>query len=342
MNEKLVSVIVVDYHGKDVLEKCLQSVFLSSYPALEVIVVDNSNDSSIEEISKKFDVVLLMSGRNLGYSGGNNFGVGRANGEYVLFLNNDAILHPDAISRLVEEATRSQAALCEPKILMMDNPRMINSAGILIHLAGFGVLRGCGEEDLGQYDEIEESCAPHGACVLASKSAFQNLGCFDELFFAFNEDTDLGWKALLMGKNTRYVPSAIVYHKWGHAWNKAQEANKIYFAERNRLIMILTNYQCRTMVLLLPIFILAECSTLAYCAFQGMLGSKVKGYADLIQLRRYLVRRRRWIQSVRKTKDSIIVKSFTLEYKHTLLGRPNKPVNMLFHILGGFLRRFIG
>lgn len=341
MNEKLVSVIVVDFNGKDVLEKCLQSVFMSSYPALEVVVVDNSNDGCIEGISKKFGIVPLTCGRNLGYSGGNNFGVGRANGEYVLFLNNDAILHPDAISRLVEEANRSQAAFCLPKILMLDNHRMINSAGILIHFAGFGVLRGCGEEDLGQYDKIKESCVPHGASFFASKSAFQNLGSFDERFFAFNEDTDLGWKALLMDKNTRYVPSAIVYHKWGHTWNKAHEANKVYFAERNRLIMILTNYQRRTMVLLLPIFILAECSTIAYCAVQGMLGSKIRGYADLIQLRHYLVRRRRWIQSVRKTNDSIIVKSFTLKYKHTLLGRPNKPVNMLFQILGGFLRRFI-
>jgi GT2 family glycosyltransferase len=341
MNEKLVSVIIVDYHGKDVLKKCIQSVFLSSYPALEVIVVDNSNDSSIEEISKKFDVALLTRGRNLGYSGGNNFGAGRANGEYVLFLNYDTILHPDAISRLVEEATRSQAALCQPKILMMKNPRIINSAGILTHLAGFGVLRGCGEEDLGQYDKTEENYAPHGACVLVSKSAFQNLGCFDERFFAFNEDTDLGWKALLMGKNTRYIPSAIAYHRWGHSWDKAHEATKIYLAERNRLIMILTNYQRRTMILLLPIFILAECATLAYSAVHGILSSKIKGYADLIQLRDYLARRRKWIQSMRKTKDSMIVKSFTLEYKHTLLGRPNTPINMLFHIFGDFLRRFI-
>ena len=341
MNEKLVSVIVVDYHGRDVLEKCLQSVFMSSYPALEVIVVDNANDSCSEEISKRFGIVPLMSGRNLGYSGGINFGVGRANGEYVLFLNYDATLHPDAISRLVEEANRSHATLCTPKILMLDNSKIINSAGLQIHMAGFGVLRGCGEEDVGQFDKKENCCAPHGACIFASKSNFQNLGCFDEHFFAFNEDTDLGWKNSLMGKNTRYVPSAIVYHEWGHSWNKDHEASKIYFVERNRLTMILTNYQRRTMVLLLPIFILAECITIAYCASQGILGSKIKGYADLIQLRHYLMRRRRWIQSVRKTNDCIIVKSFTLEYKHTLLGRPNKPVNMLFHILGDFLKRFI-
>jgi GT2 family glycosyltransferase len=340
MDQKLVSVIIVNYYGKNVLEKCLESVFLSSYHALEVIVVDNSSDTSVEDSLKKFNVVLLRSGRNLGYCGGNNFGVRRAKGEYVLFLNYDTVLHPDTISQLVKETVKSQAPLCQPKILMMDNPRKINSAGVLIHLAGFGLLRGCDEEDLGQYDNLEEICAPHGACIFASKNAFQSLGYFDEHFFAFNEDTDLGWKALIMGKNTRYVPSAIIYHKWGHSWDKPRDHSKLYLAERNRLIMILTNYQRSTMVLLLPILILAELSTLAYCAIQGMLRSKVRGYVDLIQSRQYLRARRRWIHSVRKRDDASIIKSFTWEYKHTLFGKPYRPLNVVFHLLSSFLMRF--
>jgi GT2 family glycosyltransferase len=341
MNEKLVSVIVVDYHGSDVLEKCLQSVVLSSYPALEVIVVDNANDVDTKRISKKFGVTLLISGSNIGYSGGNNFGVEHAHGEFVLFLNNDATLHPDAISRLVEEANRSKATLCVPKIFIMSNPGVLNSAGIQIHMAGFGILRGCGEKDLGQYDKNEGNCFPHGACLFASKKGFQNLGCFDKHFFAFNEDTDLGWKALLMGRNVRYVSSAIVYHEWGHTYDVNQEAGKIFVAERNRLIMVLTNYQRRTLILLLPVLILAECSTLAYCLVQGMLGSKIEGYVDLLKLRKYILIRRKWIESVRTTSDGLVIKSFILDYKHTLLGRHNKPINILFHILGDFLKHFV-
>jgi GT2 family glycosyltransferase len=341
MKENLVSVIIVDYHGVDVLEKCLQSVLASSYPALEVLVVDNANDSDIEKISKKFGVTRLISGSNLGYSGGNNFGVRNAHGDYVLFLNNDATLHPDAISKFVKEAVRSKASIFVPKILMMSNPKIINSVGIQIHLAGFGLLRGCGEKDLGQFDTEEIGYAPHGACLFTSKKDFQNLGCFDDRFFAFNEDTDLGWKALLMGKNVRCVPSAIVYHEWGHTYNKGQEAGKIFVAERNRLTMVLTNYKRRTIVLLLPILILAECSTLAYCAIQGILGSKITGYVDLIRRSQYLANRRRRLQSNRTTNDDIVVKSFTLDYAHTLLGRYNKPVNMLFHVLGDFAKRFI-
>ncbi len=341
MNEKLVSVVVVDYHGGDVLEKCLQSIFLSTYPALEVIVVDNANDERTAEVSKKFGVVRLVSGRNLQYSGGNNFGAKSANGEYILFLNNDATLHRDAISRLVEEANRTNATLFAPKILLMDHPQMINSAGIQMHMAGFGILRGCGEEDKGQYDKQKETCAPHGACFLISKSSFHKLRCFDESFFAFYEDSDLGWKNSLMGKSTTYVPSAIVYHKWGHSWNKANKGSKMFLAERNRLTLILTNYQRRTMILLLPIFILAEGSTIAYCAFQGILGCKIKGYSDLILLRYYIMRRRRLIQSIRTTNDDIIVKSFTLEYKHSQIGKSNLTVNVLFHFFGDFLKRFI-
>jgi GT2 family glycosyltransferase len=341
MTPEMVSVIIVNYNGREVLEKCVQSVFHSSYSPLEVIIVDNSpNDGSTNEILKRFSVTLIRNKRNLGFARGNNQGLKEAKGEYILLLNNDATLHPRAIEELVKESKDSQCQILQPKILMADNHNVINSTGISIHLAGFPVLMRCGERDA-QYTFPTNICAPHGACFLASKTVMNEIGLFDEEFVAFNEDTDFGWRALLMKKNIRFVPSAIVYHKWGHTYNQAHIANKVYLAERNRLIMILTNYQRRTMVLLLPLFILAECSTIAYCAFQGIVGSKIKGYADLMQLRNYLVKRRRWIQSVRKTNDSSIVKSFTLKYTHTTLGRSNKPVNMLFKILGGFLRHFI-
>lgn len=334
MNKKLVSVIIVNYNGKEVLEKCVQSVFSSAYSHLEVIVVDNgSNDGSAEEISKKFDVTLIRNKRNLGYCAGNNKGIDKAKGEYVLLLNYDTILHRAAISRLVEEASRSQTEFYQPKILMLNNPRIINSTGISIHLAGFGLLRGSGEEDFGQYDKREEICAAHGACIFASKSALQEVGFLDESFFAFNDDTDLGWRALLKGKKTKYVPTAIVYHKWGHAWDKTRSVTKIYFAERNRLIMILSNYQRSTFILLLPIFVLAELSTWAYCTVNRMLQAKVKEYADLIQMRRYIIRRRKWIQSIRKIDDKNVLNHFTCEFKHAYLAKHVKPLNILFNLL---------
>jgi GT2 family glycosyltransferase len=145
MTPEMVSVIIVNYNGKDVLEKCVQSVFHSSYSPLEVIIVDNSpNDGSADEILQRLSVTLIRNKRNLGFARGNNQGLKEAKGEYILLLNNDATLHPKAIEELVKESKDSQCQILQPKILMADNHSVINSTGISIHLAGFPVLIGCG------------------------------------------------------------------------------------------------------------------------------------------------------------------------------------------------------
>ena len=340
MTSEMVSVIIVNYNGKAVLEKCVQSIFGSSYSPLEVIIVDNSpNDGSTDEILKRFSVRLINNKRNLGFARGNNQGLKAAKGKYILLLNNDATLHPRAIEEMMKETTDSMSQIFQPKILMADNHKVINSAGISIHLAGFPILIGCGERD-SQFTLSTDICAPHGACFLASKKVLNEIGLFDEQFVAFNEDTDFGWRALLMKESIKFVPSAIVYHKWGHTYNQAHLATKIYLAERNRLILILTNFQSSTMILLIPIFLIAELSTFGYSAVHGLLGSKVKEYSDLIQLRDYLFDRRKRIQLMRKENDYQILRLFTCEFRHSYLGSPNKPLNAIFSLLGKFLLHF--
>jgi GT2 family glycosyltransferase len=338
----LVSVIIINYNGKEVLEKCVQSVLSSSYSPIEVIIVDNSSiDCSGDDVSKKFNVVLIKSNKNLGYSAGNNLGLREAKGEYILILNNDAILNRKAIDELITESTGSQSQILAPKILLIDHPRIINSTGLTIHLSGFGLLRGCGEEELGQYDRSTVISAPHGACFFASKDILREIGLFDYQFFAFCEDTDFGWRALLLGKKIQFVPSAIVFHKWGHSYDKAHLSNKIHLAERNRLIMVLTNYEHSTLVLLLPTLLLAELSTLVYCLVHGILVSKLKGYAELIQMRDYLLKRRKLIQSTRKVHDNSFLELFSAEFQHVQFGVANKPLNKLFSLFSSVVLRRI-
>jgi GT2 family glycosyltransferase len=332
MSKPLVSIIVVYYNGREVLESCLQSIFSSSYSPLEVIIVKNSSDGDSEmiEITKKFDVVLIKKKINVGFCAACNEGARKARGKYILFLNYDTILERETISKLVDEALKTEwAGFYQPKILMLDNNSIINSTGIIIHIAGFGCLRGAGEIDIRQYDNIREITAVHGACLFASKEALQDVGYFDDFFFAFNEDTDLGWRALLRGWRPRYVP-AVVYHKWGYSWGTAALVNsKLYYVERNRLIMILTNYELRTLTVLLPILFLAEVSTFVYCLARRLIGAKIKAYADILRMRRYILKRRAWVQSKRKLSDAQIINRFSYEFKHPFLAKPIKPFNTL-------------
>ena len=163
-------------------------------------------------------------------------------------------------------------------------------------------------------------CAPHGACFLASKTVLNEIGLFDEQFVAFNEDTDFGWRALLMKKRSNLFRQPLFIISGVTLTIKHDLATKIYLAERNRLILILTNYQSSTMIILLPIFLIAELSTLGYSSVHRLLSSKVKGYSDLMQMRNYVFDRRKRIQLMRKENDDQILRLFTCEFSHSYLG----------------------
>jgi GT2 family glycosyltransferase len=337
----LVSVIILNYNGREVLETCLDSVFASSYSPFEVIVVDNgSTDGSADIARSRYDFRLLRKEHNVGFCAGNNAGIREAHGEFLVLLNYDTIVHPNWLDELVMGAIRSGASFCQPKILMLNDKRIINSTGIAIHMAGFGILRGGGEVDTGQYDKLKEVCGVHGACIFASKKAIKEVGLLDDNFFYLNEDTDWSWRALLMGLKLVYVPTALVYHKWGHALG-SRSATKFYYAERNRMIMVLTNYSYRSLILLLPVFILTEIITIGYCLLHKILHAKILTYADLLKMRRYIIQRRKLIQSRRKIPDRLIVKMLTHKFEHAFLGKVIAPVNTLYRLLHTLIVPFI-
>jgi len=337
----LVSVIILNYNGKRVLEQCLDSVFASSYTPFEVIVVDNcSTDGSAEAARSKWNFKLIKNKKNVGYCAGNNIGIRNANGEFVVLLNNDTVVHPQWLKELLTTATRSKADFCQPKIIMLDDPKIINSAGNVLHMAGFGLMRGAGEVDKGQYDAQEKISSLHGACIFVSKDAIADVGLLDENFFSWNEDTDWAWRALLRGFKLVYVSRALVKHKYGEAWGFGTP-KKFYYAERNRIIMLLTNYSHRSVILLSPLFILTEIATLGYCLFNRTLRAKIVAYADLIRMRHYIVERRKRIQARRRVSDGMIVRIFTSKFEHPFFGKYIVPLNALYGLMEKLIVPFV-
>ena len=341
----LVSVIILNYNGREVLESCLDSVFATSYSPFEVIVVDNGSTDGSAEIARRrysarHNFRLLRKESNVGFCAGNNAGIRAARGEFLVLLNYDTVVDPNWLSELVTEAIRSGAAFGQPKILMLNNKRIINSTGLTIHVAGFAILRGSGEIDVGQYDGLKEVYGVHGACIFASREAIEEVGLLDDNFFYLNEDTDWSWRALLMGLKSVYVPTALVYHEWGHALG-SRSITKFYYAERNRMIMILTNYSYRSLVLLLPVFILTEISTFGYCLFHKILHAKILAYADLLRMRRYIIQRRKLIQSKRRVPDRLLMNRFTYKFEHAFLAKAVAPLNAIYECFFRLILSFI-
>jgi GT2 family glycosyltransferase len=334
VKEPMVSVIILNFNGRDLLRKCLQSVFKTDYPNCEVIVVDNgSTDESCVMVEREFPhVQLIRNQENFGYSEGNNIGILHSRGEFMVLLNNDTIVRPEWLSELVPEAERNPECFYQPKILFIGSDR-INSAGNCVQLFGFAFPRGFGEVDVGQYDEKCEVSYASGACVLASRRLVEDVGLLDEGFFTFYEDVNWGWRALMRGYKTVYVPSAVIYHKWGGSWGRLMSRKKFFLIERSRIASVLRNYSFQTIIVLLPGLVFMELAVFLYCLLNGFLPEKVHVYADLFRLKKILITQRRELQARRVMSDVYVHNYFSDGLMHMYLGVFSQPINRILSFL---------
>jgi hypothetical protein len=310
----LVSIIFVNYKGKeDDIKTCLTSLYKQTLKNFEVIFVDNdSQDSSVEFVKKNFPKVRIIENENTGFAAGNNFGVRHARGKYVFILNLDTQLDKNCLKELVECVKRNKNAAISSKILFFDQRNKINTTGIAFNYLGFGWCDNLGknEKDFVQEKEIT---FPSGAAFLIDKKIFNELGGFDENYFFYYEDTDFGWRLRLKGYKAILAPKAKVYHKYFFG----RHSKKFYFAERNRIITIFKNYQRKTLLLILPPFLLTEIGIMTYFLITGTLLSKLRGYFWILRNMDKLLESRSIIQGTRKVSDKEIVNYFygKIEFK---------------------------
>jgi GT2 family glycosyltransferase len=265
------TVIIVNWNGRAHLEVCLASVQQQTLAGVETIVVDNgSSDDSIAFIQARFgDAVRIVPYRdNRGYGAGVNAGIRVARGRYLFALNNDTELDPDCLRTLVATADRHpNAGSCAPKILSFTQRNVIDNVGHLFYPDGLSRGRGRLEIDHGQYDQPDEVISPSGCAVLLRRAMLVDVGLFDEDFFAYVEDTDLGLRARLAGWTCRYDPAAIVYHKYS-ASAAEYSPLKAFLVERNR---VWTAVKCLPawLLVLSPLFTLARFGAQAWGALTG-------------------------------------------------------------------------
>ncbi len=310
-NNGLVSIIILNYNGEEFLENCLESIFRETNQDFEVIVVDNdSPDKSGEKFSKKYQKCnFILNKKNFGVSEGLNIGIKNANGEFIILLNNDLIVAPKWLDYLFEAYQNKGEGLYQPKFLKIKDKSIIDSAGNLINIFGFGFSREKGKKDLSQYNTIEEIGFAAGTCLFCSKEIFNKIGLFDEKLFAYNEDLDLGWRAKLSGYKSYYVPKSIVYHYGRAQWKWSGE--KFYLLERNRWIVLLSNYEIKTILKILPSLLIIEIGLLLFFMKKRMLLKKLRSYGGIIKLSNHIRLRRKSNKKIKNVNDSEILKSFS-------------------------------
>ncbi len=253
----LVSVIVVNYRGAEDTVTCLRALRDElNWPAeaLELICVDNaSSDGSAARIAAAVPQArMIRSATNIGFAGGCNLGVTEATGSIVAFLNSDARPHRDWVRAAVEALGEGpDVAAVASKVLDWDGERIDYVDGGLTWY-GMGYKPHVGKSDDGAHDTARDVLFGTGAALLVRREIFTRLGGFDERFFMFCEDVDLGWRLNLRGYRVRYEPRSIAYHRHHASLHGADPARETYLLERNALAALYKNVSDDTLATVLP------------------------------------------------------------------------------------------
>ena len=266
-----VTIIIPNYNGKHFMEPCLASLNEQTCRDFKILIVDNaSTDGSLEYMEQTYpDIEVLALDSNYGFSRAVNEGIRHADTPYVILLNNDTTVD----SRYVEEMLRAievsdRIFSVSSKMIQMYHPDLIDSAGDLYTLMGWGVCRGAGRpvSNYTEDDTVFTACA--GAAIYR-RSVFDKIGFFDESHFAYLEDIDVGYRAMIYGYKNRFCASALVYHVGSGTSGSRYNLFKIRYSSRNNIYLIYKNMPVLQILLNLPVFILGFSAKLVFFASKG-------------------------------------------------------------------------
>lgn len=297
--DPLVSIIIVNWNGRSLLQECLEAVMRQSYVHYEVLLVDNaSHDGSVEYVRTAYpQVQIIPLSENTGFTGGNIAGLLEAGGEYIALLNNDAVLTDHWLEVMVNSLRSDDSiGFCSSKIIIAGTD-LVDSVGDTFTTAFTGTKMGEYEPEHGftERRQVPGACA---AAVIYKRSMLDQIGFLDEDFFFNHEDTDLNLRAWLSGWKCLFVPEAVVYHKVNASVGELSDTGVYYFS-RNNVWVWIKNTPAPFMIRYLPQRIIYELSSCAFfCLKKGKWGPFLRGKKDAIKKIPLMLRKRRAVQKM--------------------------------------------
>jgi hypothetical protein len=281
MSQPLVYVLVINWNGIEHLQECFESLCANTYANARFLLVDNaSTDGSVEFVRREFGrdprVEIVECGSNLGWSGGNNVGMERAleaGADYVFLLNNDTAVAPNCIEQLVTFAeARADVGGVAPKMLLFDQPDIINSIGIECSLVGVGWDVGLGRVDGPEWSEPRKVLGLCGGACLIRCEALRKTGLLPADFDIYLDDLDLSLRLWDAGYEVWFCPSATVRHKFSATMGEGANLRRKYYRNtRNRLRLILRNFPASCVGQVIPAYLRAEVKAVGRAIFDGEL-----------------------------------------------------------------------
>jgi GT2 family glycosyltransferase len=244
LTENRVTVAIPTLAADSVLMECLDSLSAQTARGVEVVVVDNSGGGLVRQKGlARESVRVIENQRNEGFGAAINAVYRASTAPYVAALNDDAVVQPCWMEALLDAAERDErVGMCASRILL-SRTGALDSAGMLIARDASSKQRGHGLAPE-SFAAEEDVLFPSGCAALYRRAMLDEIGGFDEDFFLYCEDTDLGLRAQWAGWRCRYVPAAVVEHRYSHSAGSASSL-KAYYVERNRLFVLAKNYPAR-------------------------------------------------------------------------------------------------
>jgi GT2 family glycosyltransferase len=308
----LVSIVIVSWNSAQHLPRCLGCLSQQTFPEFEVILVDNgSSDGGTNNLEQKYPQLVLHIERlpsNLGFALANNRGARLARGKWLVLLNADAFPEPNWLEQLLaSSAVHPEFASFSSRQLQAGDPNILDGAGDAYHVSGLAWRIGLGYPSDRYGLESAEIFSPCAAAAMYLRQAFLNVEGFDEDFFSYFEDVDLGFRLQLQGYRSLYVPEAVVHHIGSATFGERSDF-AFYHSHRNLIWTYVKNMPIKMFWLHLPEHIVANVIYLLYYALRGRGKVLLLAKRDAVLGLHVAIKKRRSIQKSRKVSDRELAK----------------------------------
>lgn len=295
-----VGVVVLAWQEEPWLAECLDAILASTGVEVSVVLVDNGCiRDDLDALVARPRITLIRPGENTGFAGGCNLGATQVNAEFLALVNSDCIVAPDALCQLAAEARHAGIGPVMASVRLAPSPQLINSAGNPVHVLGVSWAGGMDQPEV--RTQPFDVTGASGAALLLRRELWSLLGGFDEEYFAYLEDTELSLRCARLGLRARCVPTALAAHHYEFSRN----STKMYLLERNRLMLLLTMWPARALVLLLPLLLVLEVGISGQALAQGWGKQKAHGWVWLWNHRAHVRQRRAQLQSEATVADGV-------------------------------------
>jgi GT2 family glycosyltransferase len=308
----LVSIVIINWNSKEHLLRCLHSLSKQYFNDFDIVVVDNGSSGPVEsEVHthwKLSPLTIESLPSNRGFAVANNIGARLARGEWIILLNADAFPEPDWLKNLLKAAQeKPEYSFFSSRQIQANDPQWLDGAGDAYHISGLAWRNGYNHSsaDFGQQQkEVFSACA---AAALIRRDEFLELGGFDEDYFSYFEDVDLGFRIRLQGGRCLYVPEAIVHHVGSASTGKRSDFS-VYYGYRNMIWTFFKNMPSPLFWVFLPLHIITVLFFMFYLTLRGQGRTIFKAVYDAIRGLPAMLEKRKKIQRDRKVSSSELLR----------------------------------